>query len=59
MEIDVDKLRSYLIEHVGCATFSVFPAAIVDLVDIQQANGLELCKIAEKLGVDLRAFEVC
>ena len=48
--IDVDKLRAYLLEYCGTAMFSGFPAAFIDVI--------ELCKIAERLGIDLRRFEV-
>lgn len=56
--IDVDALREYLLEYCGTAMFSGFPAALIDVVDIQRADGIELCKIAERLGIDLRRFEV-
>ena len=56
--IDVDKLRAYLLEYCGTAMFSGFPAAFIDVIDIERADGIELCKIAERLGIDLRRFEV-
>ena len=56
--IDVDKLRAYLLDYCGTAMFSGFPAAFVDVIDIERADGKELCKIAERLGIDLRRFEV-
>lgn len=56
--IDVDKLRAYLLDYCGTAMFSGFPAAFVDVIDIERADGIELCKIAERLGIDLHRFEV-
>ena len=56
--IDVDRLRDYLLDYCGSAMFSGFPAALIDVIDIQRANGIELCKMAERLGIDLRRFEV-
>ena len=56
--IDVDALRAYLLAYCGTAMLSAFPAAIVDVVDIQRADGHELCRIAERLGIDLRRFAV-
>ena len=56
--IDVDKLRAYLLDYCGSAMFAGFPAALVDVIDIERADGIELCRIAERLGVDLRRFEV-
>ena len=56
--IDVDKLRAYLLDYCGTAMMSGFPAAILDVADIERASGVELCRIAERLGVDLRQFVV-
>lgn len=56
--IDVDRLREYLIEYCGSAMMSGFPAAVLDVADIERAGGEELCHIAERLGVDLRRFVV-
>lgn len=56
--IDVDKLRAYLLDYCGTAMMSGFPAAILDVADIERASGVELCRIAERLGVDFRQFVV-
>ncbi len=56
--IDVDALRAYLLDYCGTAMFSGFPVAFVDVIDIERADGIELCKIAERLGIDLHRFEV-
>ena len=56
--IDVDALRSYMEDYLGTAMFDGFPPASLDLSDIQRMSGYELCKKAEELGIDLRAFEV-
>lgn len=57
IEIDVDALREYLLDYCGTAMFSGFPTAVLDVVDIEQADGYELCRIAERLDIDLRRFE--
>lgn len=57
MEIDVDDLRSYLLDYCGTAAASDFPAAILDTTDISHMSGYELCEKAEDLGIDLRKFE--
>lgn len=57
MEIDVDKLRSYLLDYCGTASASGFPAAILDTADVSNMSGYELCEKAEDLGIDLRRFE--
>ena len=54
--IDVDALRAYLLDYCGTASFNGFPAAIMDVWDIEQASGEQLCREAERLGIDLRRF---
>lgn len=56
--IDVDALRDYLMDYCGTAAFGGFPAALLDVVDIERMDGHELCKKAEDLGIDLRRFAV-
>ena len=56
--IDVDELRDYLLDYCGTAMMSGFPAAVLDVADIERATGHELCRIAESMGVDLRKFTV-
>lgn len=56
--IDVDALREYMQDLCGTAMFSGFPAAIIDLSDIDSLSPLELCERAESAGIDLRMFEV-
>ena len=56
--IDVDALRSYLLDYCGTAMMSGFPAAVLDVADIQHASGQKLCRIAEQMGIDLRKFAV-
>lgn len=58
IEVDIDALREYLLDYCGTAMFSGFPAAVLDVIGIEQADGYELCQIAERLGIDLRRFEV-
>lgn len=57
-KIDVDELRDYMRDYCGTAMFSGFPAALLDIAEIDRMNGQELCKKAESMGVDLRKFEV-
>ena len=56
--IDVDKLCDYMTDYFGTAVFNSFPAAILDLSDIESMSGYELCQKAESLGIDLRDFEI-
>ena len=39
--IDVDKLRDYMTDYFGTAMFNGFPAAILDLSDIESMSGHE------------------
>ena len=56
--IDVDDLRDYLRDRCGTAMMFGFPAALLDVADVETASGVELCRMAERMGVDLRRFEV-
>lgn len=48
--IDVDDLRDYLLDYCGTAAFRVSRGAC--RAEIERASGLELCGIAQRLGVD-------
>lgn len=49
--IDVDDLRDYLLDYCGTAAFRVSRGAC-RAAEIERASGLELCGIAQRLGVD-------
>ena len=57
-KIDTDKLRDYLEDYCGTAAFYGFPAALLDVGDIENMDGYELCEKAEDLGIDLERFRV-
>lgn len=56
--IDVDALRDCLLDYCGTAMFSGFPAALLDVADIERMSAEEPCRKAEELGVDLRRFVI-
>lgn len=56
--IDIDVLRDCLLDYCGTAMFSGFPAALLDVADVERMSGEELCRKAEELGVDLRKFAI-
>lgn len=56
--IDVDALREYMEDYCGTAMFNGFPAALLDLADIDSMDGCELCQKAEEMGIDLEKFSV-
>ena len=57
IQVDVERLREYLLDEYGSAAFSGFPAAAMDAWEIEQMDGYELCRKAESLGIDLRKFQ--
>lgn len=57
-KIDADELRDYLEDYCGMAASSGFPAALLDVTDIENMDGYQLCEKAEDLGIDLQRFEV-
>ena len=57
MVIDIDALRDYLLDYCGTAMFAGFGPAMLDVVEEERADGYELIRIAERLGVDVRRFE--
>lgn len=58
IDIDVDQLRESLLDRTGSATGVGFPAAMLDVVDIEDESPQELLARAEREGLDLCAFAV-
>ncbi len=56
--IDEEALRQRLLDECGTAMFCGFPAAFVDVVDIDGATGEELIEAAERLGVDTDEYRM-
>ena len=50
-ELDEEALRERLMDECGTAMLGGFPAALLDVADIESASGDELLKMAERLGV--------
>ena len=55
-ELDEEALRERLMDECGTAMFGGFPAALLDVADIESASGDELLKMAERLGVDSEEY---
>ncbi len=55
MRINIEKLRSDLMDHYGTAT-GFFPMAIMDVVDVERATPDELVEMAEDAGFDLNKY---
>lgn len=56
IEVDVDQLRESLLDRAGSAAGVGFPAAMLDVVDIEDELPQELLARAEREGLVLRAF---
>lgn len=56
IEVDVDQLRESLLDRVGSAAGVGFPAAMLDVMDIEDESTQELLARAEREGLDLRVF---
>ena len=55
MNIDIERLRRDLIDYFGTA-MSVFPVAMMELSQVQNASPEKLIEIAKKNGFDLRDY---
>lgn len=51
-EFDEEALRERLMDECGTAMFGGFPAALLDVADIESASSDELLEMAEHLGID-------
>lgn len=56
MNIDIKKLRRDLIDYYGTAANSGFPAAMADLIKVENASDSELLEIARKNGFDIKRY---
>lgn len=58
INVDVDQLREGLLDRAGSAAGVGFPAAMFDVMDIEDESPQELLVRAEHEGLDLRDFAV-
>ena len=58
INVDVDQLREGLLDRAGSAAGVGFPAAMLDVMDIDDESPHELLARAEREGFDLRDFAV-
>lgn len=56
IDVDVDQLRESLLDRAGSAEGVGFPAAMLDVMDIEDESPQELLVRAEREGLDLRVF---
>ncbi len=55
MNIDIERLRRDLIDYFGTA-MSMFPVAMMELSQVENASPEKLIEIARKNGFDLRDY---
>ena len=58
IEVDVDQLRQILLDCAGSASGMGFPAAMLDVMDIEDESPQELLARAEREDLELRDFAV-
>ncbi len=58
IDINVDQLRESMIDRAGSAAGVDFPAAMLDVMDIEDESPQELLARAEREGLDLRDYAV-
>lgn len=58
IDVDIDQLREGLLDRAGSAAGVGFPAAMLDVMDIEDESPQELLARAEREGLDLRDFVV-
>ena len=56
IDVDVDQLRESVFDRAGSAAGVGFPAAMLDVADIEDESPQELLARAEREGLNLRAF---
>ncbi len=55
-ELDVEYLRSDLMDYFGTAAFSVAPIALSEVAHVENADKNELVKIARECGFDMKKY---
>lgn len=57
MQINIEKLRSDLMDYYGTAASSGFSVAMMDVFKVEDASKEELIKLAKRAGLNLREYE--
>ncbi len=56
MEIDIEKLRQYLLNYYGTAMINSFPTAMTDLLEVKNASNEKVLSLALKNNINLNNF---
>lgn len=54
--IDIEKLRNYLIYYYGTAS-TIYPQAIYDVIEIEKASEEKVLKLALKNNINIKEFK--
>ncbi len=54
--INIEALRSDLMDYYGTAAFSADPFAMMDVIDVERASADKLIRMAKEAGFDLRRY---
>lgn len=57
MTYDYKKLRKDLIDYFGTAAFSGFPAAMMDVYDVEKASNEKLLEYAKQAGFNMSKYK--
>ena len=55
-EIDFERLREDLVDYFGSAMFAGFPAAVIDVTQVETASNEQLIQIAQQNGFNLNNY---
>lgn len=56
-DIDIEKLRQYLINYYGTAMINSFPTAMTDLLEVENASNEKVLSLALKNNINLNNFK--
>ena len=57
MRIDIDKLRRDLMDYYGTAASNGFPAAMMDVIDVENVSPEKLIQLANRAGFRLEDYQ--
>ena len=57
MLIDIDKLRRDLMDYYGTAANNGFPAAMMDVIEVEGASPEKLIQLAKRAGFRLEDYQ--
>ena len=55
-DIDIEKLRQYIIDYYGTAMINSSPTAMMDLLEVENASNEKVFSLALKNNINLNSF---